>query len=244
MSGWGGCPKWHNPDELVPSRLCDLIKDEVLNFAGSNDYADLAALDHQITENLITVHSAVSLMWLPESAEQFISLCENVHRFIFQGLPRLAGKLRTEPVSFGGGLYARTRRSGSSPEHIRDDLALVFDEYREARRGQPVERVIAIFLQRFFEVHPFADGNGRTARLFCDVVARSYDKAWRWEPDFEREYTAALELAHAGRARDSSHAEDSFDVDRLECLGRLERLISRALVSIEEPQDEEPEFGR
>lgn len=157
----------------------------------------------------------------------------------------MAGKLRTGPVSYGGGLYDRTRREGSPPERIREDLEEVFEEYRGARlRGLRVERVIAIFLQRFFEVHPFADGNGRTARLFCDVVARSYDKAWRWEPDFEREYTAALEEAHAGRARDSGHAGDPLDPERFECLALLERLISRALVSIEETQDEEPDFER
>ena len=128
----------------------------------------------------------------------------------------------------------------SNPDDILADLDWVFAELRDSmNRGDSLDLTLAIFLQRFFEVHPFIDGNGRIARLFCDLLASSNGQQFIWRAEAEANYTAGLEMGHAGRARNSSHADDEHDPRRIDCLDPLraivrELLADRNLDSVEE----------
>jgi Fic family protein len=68
-----------------------------------------------------------------------------------------------------------------------------------AATSHPVA-IVAEFHARLVTIHPFADGNGRTARLASDLLLlrRGYPPA-RWRPGDRPRYYAALEAACDGR---------------------------------------------
>jgi fido (protein-threonine AMPylation protein) len=93
-----------------------------------------------------------------------------LHREVFGPLfPKLAGNFRINEANFG-------RRAGAAPEHLPsllEQLVLRFrDHLLEVRAMQiPEEQLDSIFVfaaldhAEMLRIHPFADGNGRWARI-------------------------------------------------------------------------------
>ncbi len=75
--------------------------------------------------------------------------------------------------------------------------------------------MVAVFHARLVTIHPFADGNGRTARLASDLLLprHGYPRA-RWRPEDRPRYHAALEAAHDGRTPEPITALTAEAVER------------------------------
>lgn len=93
------------------------------------------------------------------------NLMVDLHRVALDGLHAQAGRYRTSPVTIG-----QSRHVPPSP----DDIAgLVLDMCRyvnEYWHGFEATELAAYLLWRINWIHPFADGNGRTARMVSYVV--------------------------------------------------------------------------
>jgi Fic-DOC domain mobile mystery protein B len=104
------------------------------------------------------------------------------------------------------GLYRTTEKNlGIAQYQIREALGALLGDARYWLEHQtfPPDEISIRFHHRLVSIHPFANGNGRHARLMADVLARMQDRpvfAWGGadivQPgDFRRRYIDALQAA-------------------------------------------------
>lgn len=93
----------------------------------------------------------------------------HIHEHVLSPLYSWAGKIRTVNMSKGGVLFAPV-------EHIQSSLndfekILVANTPTEHSTKRSIAMNLAIIHCEFNAIHPFREGNGRTIRLFLDLVA-------------------------------------------------------------------------
>ena len=104
------------------------------------------------------------------------------------------------------GLYRTTEKTIGIPHYqIRDALGALLGDVRYwlEHRTFPPDEIAIRFHHRLVSIHPFANGNGRHARLLADVLARMQDRPiFTWggadivqQGDFRRRYIDALQAA-------------------------------------------------
>ncbi len=89
------------------------------------------------------------------------------------------------------------------PEHVRSELDRLLDMYAKIHEQNYATEVEAAWLHhRYIQIHPFQDGNGRTARL---LMAYAYIRRGEFPPVIiaaqKPAYIGVLELADAGDLR-------------------------------------------
>ncbi|MCL2352674.1 MAG: Fic family protein [Firmicutes bacterium] len=90
----------------------------------------------------------------------------NLHRLFYQGIePEKAGVYRDHQVFITGTEYVPPT-AAEVPELMADFVSVLNGE-RE--RAHPV-RLAAFAHRKLADIHPFADGNGRTARLLMNLI--------------------------------------------------------------------------
>lgn len=227
--------------------MCRQVDLTLLEHLPGTSLEGLRRVDDLLARRAHLAH--LSLPVLPQTEADFVQWLLREHGRFFGdvGLP-FAGVLRSGPGVFGRS-GTKHEREGSHPEDIVAHLHGVFRKFLTASKdGSETPRVMAIFLQAFFEVHPFADGNGRIGRLFVAAYASQcgyqYQHARGHRAD---EYEKALEDAHKWCARNSaarSCPPVGADERTRDGLGLLikylrDRLVSRDLDdSTEAPPDE------
>lgn len=121
-----------------------------------------------------------------------------LHRRMFGRVWRWAGKFRTSGKNIGIAPHDITTALRDLVEGVRAQLA--------AGR-MPADEIAARFHHRMTRIHPFANGNGRHARLATDLLREQLG-----EPRFS---WGAADLQHAGGAReryiDALRAADGGD---------------------------------
>lgn len=130
----------------------------------------------------------------PSSADQLERYLQDAHRLVMEGRPEVApGVYKDRPNRAGATFFV-------APEMVRGTLREGFAVGQTLPAG--IERAIfAMFLVA--EVHPFADGNGRVARLLmnAELSAQSQCRVMI-PPCYRDEYLAALRaLSHNGDPR-------------------------------------------
>ncbi len=148
-------------------------------------------------EHLEVINHRDAIMFVEELVQSGQNLTEwnirNLHRLILKAIDdENAGMYRTENVLISGAKHR-------PPEHFlvkqqMDDLVMQLNE--EWTRLHPIERA-AMLHGEFVKVHPFVDGNGRTARLLMnfELMKAGYPAAII-EATSRPRYYDALDLAH------------------------------------------------
>ena len=155
----------------------------------------------------------------PRDFAQLLTLLKSRHARIMEGRPEKApGRFKTDPNRAGATLFV-------APELVPGTLAKGYEMYRGL--SSPLHR--AIFMMFLIaEVHPFADGNGRAARVMmnaelvaageCRIIVptvyrnnyllalkalsqNSIAGALARTMDFAQRYTAAIDFTNLDQAR-------------------------------------------
>lgn len=149
-----------------------------------------------------------------DNADSWVKYMCQAHQIHFKAIPTIAGHIRKTTVRFG---WKGHERPGVDPELIETELSTLYTRFMlECPLPQTeieFSRWAARFLEGFFRIHPFLDGNGRIARMF--IKRRAADAGLR-EMQFpssseqRRRYMHALEYAHRYHPRDGNAAGDNF----------------------------------
>lgn len=182
---------------------------------------------HDVLGTWKLVSDKIEMSRIPRSVEELTTLLKNRHARIMEGRPDNApGRFKADANRAGSTVFV-------TPELVAGTLAIGFEIYRSL--ATPLHR--AIFMMFLVsEVHPFADGNGRAARIMmnAELVATGESRiivptvsrnnylmalkalsqngitgALVRTLDFAQRYTAAVDFAALDRARfilDRTHA--------------------------------------
>lgn len=106
---------------------------------------------------------------------------KQIHAYLFGGLYDFAGKIRTVNISKGGFKFAAVEFLPETLDQIEkmseDSFDQIIDKY--------VEMNVA---------HPFREGNGRTTRIWLDLILkRSLKKCVDWSQINKKDYLEAME---------------------------------------------------
>lgn len=106
---------------------------------------------------------------------------QKIHAYIFGGLYGFAGQIRTLTISKGGFTFAPAQFLHSALSRIEQMPQTTFDQIVD----KYVEMNVA---------HPFMEGNGRSTRLWLDLIFRkSLKKCVDWSKIGKKEYLAAMQ---------------------------------------------------
>ena len=109
-----------------------------------------------------------------------------VHRVMMEGLVSEAGTFRNQGV----GVYAGDRliHAGTPAQYVPETMQQLFDWLRNTQAHPLISS--SVFHYEFEFIHPFADGNGRTGRLWQTLILQ------KWEPIFAYLPVESMILAH------------------------------------------------
>ena len=103
-----------------------------------------------------------------------LAFIQELHRRMFaRVLPAAAGKLKTKPVFIVGGGYSIETAAVDRTEKLFASIVAALNQRWESGLKYAEHSLfisIAEFIVDFLAIHPFADGNGRTARLLSTYL--------------------------------------------------------------------------
>ena len=127
---------------------------------------------------ILLVHKKASIESIGFNGDDVLA----IHRYVLNDPfnPHFSGKLREVVVKIGSTVRGEYREANFIPVHPKD-LPGLFAEFSQQLQektaaingSSPISEVleVASWLHlRLIRLHPFKDGNGRTARLLCDYV--------------------------------------------------------------------------
>jgi len=108
---------------------------------------------------------------------------QQIHSYLFGGLYDFAGQIREKNISKGGFQFATSRFLDKSLKEIESMPENTFDE------------IILKYVEMNI-AHPFMDGNGRSARIWLDLILKkSIKKCIDWSKISKQDYMNAMKLS-------------------------------------------------
>jgi fido (protein-threonine AMPylation protein) len=125
------------------------------------------------------------------------------HKFIYEGLYTFAGKYRSKDDPHGGNIYfGHQHAQHRKPKFHGDHPALIEDGVLDAvlflkkRTKDPLHNAVR-FYQKFVNVHPFYDANGRIGRLIAAMYLADHKLVLSWsEFDSKSKFIKKLNRCH------------------------------------------------
>lgn len=140
-------------------RETQLVIREGMTISGKSMREHLEAINHQ-----------EAILWVEEVVSQQVPFSETVlkqiHGLVLHGIDRdNAGRYRTVPVLIAGSTHVPPQ-----PWQLQPLMEQYFAFYEaEKARLHPVALAAAMH-EKLVSIHPFVDGNGRTARLIMNLL--------------------------------------------------------------------------
>lgn len=167
---------------------------------------EMISFSHEIETSYLELKEKIesNSYTFPDSPIEFIEILKTINGELFKKTKiGFFGKFRKREIYFD---VDKHYREGSKPEKIEPELTTFFNDYFSNIHSEQwnVEdrflRLCAIFLETFFRIHPFPDGNGRTGRLFLILMGihstKFYFERFDIHKSDENDYIHALRVAH------------------------------------------------
>jgi hypothetical protein len=142
---------------------------------------------HDVLGTYALTSSAAHMATVPHSGDELLDLLRSRHQILMSGRPELSpGEFKTRGNRAGSTEFVAPGLVDGTLRHGFDVGSMLLDPFARA--------VFLMFLVS--EVHPFADGNGRTARIFMNAELVSGGQVRIVVPTvFRANYLAALKAA-------------------------------------------------
>lgn len=222
--------------EHEATRVCDLIDASTVYRHSGKAFRQLVLIADQNDTGFLVARMQ-NRPW-PRSADAFLTTLRDWHKAIFdEGEPDIAGTFRTEPVHFD-------KHEGAAPRKIKGALRELHDEIHHCvvnvSSNDELIRCAARFFEAYLWIHPFVDGNGRTARLAVGSMLREraldFDERGT-EGNEQKRYLVAVENAHRYNPKHKKHQ------DSLRVFGKLTAWIRSRVISVPTDATEVPPDG-
>ena len=106
---------------------------------------------------------------------------QQIHKYLFGGLYDFAGKIRTMNIAKGGFRFATAL-------YLKEILAKI-EQMPESTFGEIVAKYVEMNI-----AHPFMEGNGRTMRIWLDMILKArLKKLINWQYASKELYMQAME---------------------------------------------------
>ncbi|MFH1178416.1 MAG: Fic family protein [bacterium] len=108
-----------------------------------------------------------------------LSLLFSIHKYFFETLYDWAGIIRTVDISKDGMLFTPAKYIANSLKEFRVLINKILPKQFDSK--DRLSKKLAIIHNEYNIIHPFREGNGRTLRLFLDLIVANlgYDPiAW------------------------------------------------------------------
>ncbi len=177
--------KTYNSDALSAEDITLLAKHYPNNRAGAFldwfTYSD-NTIDGQSRKKAYQLYESGILRRLEPGT---LKCLQQIHAYIFGGLFDFAGQIRTKNISKGGFTFANCMHFPQTLLSIERMPETTFDQIMD----KYVEMNVA---------HPFMEGNGRTTRIWLDIMLkRSLKRCVDWSKIDKNEYLEAMRLSVA-----------------------------------------------
>jgi len=176
-------------------RETDLVINEGLTVSGKSLREHLEAINHK---------DAIGYMKEMASTKNELNEREvlSIHNLILRGIyPEDAGRYRNVQVMIKGSAHTPPQ-----PLLVPEQMESYFDWYREnSQKLHPVV-LAAEMHERLVTVHPFIDGNGRTARLVMNLILLRFGYVIaniKGDSESRMSYYTALESVQTGKTSDA-----------------------------------------
>ena len=127
-----------------------------------------------------------------------LSLLFSIHKYFFDTLYDWAGKVRTVNISKDDMFFAPIKYINKTLETF--DYLLKITLPKQSDTNEKKSQKLAIIHNEFNVIHPFREGNGRTIRLFLDLIVGSLGyNPIDWSKKQNSEYIKACILGTAGK---------------------------------------------
>ncbi len=104
-----------------------------------------------------------------------------IHEYLFRGLLDFAGQIRTHNISKGGFRFANSL-------YLKEILVII-----EQMRDNTFEEIVTKYIEMNI-AHPFMEGNGRSMRIWIDLMFKSkLKKVVNWQKIEKSLYLQAME---------------------------------------------------
>ena len=128
--------------------------------------------DHEALDALEADVTAVRMLELWEQPIEgyfdFVHLC-GIHRHLFQDVYERAGEIRTVDISRDGSRFAHVPMIEG---YLQGELAkLPRENWLRGLPPEPFVGRLAHYMGEINATHPFREGNGRSQRVFCALLA-------------------------------------------------------------------------
>ena len=189
--------------------ISDLLKDfahdpsVTVNFVYRESWQRFNAIENEYNQ-IAKISELTKLDEREERIRIFKALPLSLHRYMYDGLFTFAGKFRSEDDPDGGKVHFGPQKAhqyepefkGDSPNEIESGIMEAVSHLFDASVTDPVEAG-TLFYQKFINVHPFYDGNGRIARLLSNIFLFEFGWNINWsEFDNKSKFIRLLNWCH------------------------------------------------